>query len=49
VRQAPALEISYLRQNQPRTLRFAILGAPSPSLPKAAPTADSAVAPPRAR
>jgi len=42
VRQAPELEISYVRQNQPRTLRFAIVGAPSPSLPKAAPTADNA-------
>lgn len=42
VRQAPALEITYLRQNQPRTLRFTIVGAPSPSLPKAAPTADNA-------
>lgn len=35
VRQAPTLEISYLRQNQPRTLRFTIVGPPSPSLPKA--------------
>ena len=35
VRQAPTLEISYLRQNQPRTLRFTIVGAPSPALPKA--------------
>lgn len=34
VRQAPLLEVSYLRQNQPRTLRFTIVGAPSPSLPK---------------
>lgn len=45
VRQAPALEISYLRQNQPRTLRFTIVGAPSPALPKAAPTADNAPVP----
>jgi hypothetical protein len=45
VRQAPALEVSYLRQNQPRTLRFTIIGAPSPSLPKAAPTADNTVDP----
>jgi S1-C subfamily serine protease len=37
VRQAPTLQISYLRQNQPRTLRFTIVGAPSPSLPQAAP------------
>lgn len=36
VRQAPALEVSYLRQNQPRTLRLTIVGAPSPALPKAA-------------
>lgn len=35
VRQAPTLEVSYLRQNQPRTLRFTIEGAPSPALPKA--------------
>jgi hypothetical protein len=41
VRQAPQLEITFLRQNQPRTLRFTIVGAPSPSLPKAAPTADN--------
>ena len=48
VRQAPALEVTYLRQNQPHTLRFTIVGAPSPALPKAAPTADStAVAPAR--
>ena len=49
VRQAPALEITYLRQNQPRTLRFAIVGAPSPSLPKAAPTADNSAPPAPAR
>lgn len=35
VRQAPMLEVTYLRQNQPRTLRFTIVGAPSPSLPQA--------------
>lgn len=35
VRQAPVLEVTYLRQNQPRTLRFTIVGTPSPSLPKA--------------
>jgi hypothetical protein len=46
VRQAPALEITYLRQNQPRTLRFTIVGEPSPSLPKAAPTADNAAVAP---
>jgi S1-C subfamily serine protease len=40
VRQAPLLEVSYLRQNQPRTLRFTIVGAPSPTLPKA-PAASS--------
>lgn len=39
VRQAPSLEVSYLRQNQPRTLRFTIVGAPSPALPKAPPAA----------
>ena len=37
VRKADALEVSYLRQNQLRTLRFAIIGPPSPSLPKASP------------
>jgi hypothetical protein len=37
VRQAPVLEVTYLRQNQPRTLRFTIIGAASPALPKAAP------------
>ena len=42
VRQAPALEVTYRRQNQLRTLRFTIIGAPSPSLPKAAPTAQNA-------
>lgn len=42
VRRAPSLEVSYLRQNQPRTLRFTIVGAPSLALPQAAP---SAVAP----
>jgi hypothetical protein len=35
VRQASTLEVSYLRQNQPRTLRFTIVGPPSPALPKA--------------
>ena len=49
VRQAPTLEISYLRQNQPRTLRFTIVGAPSPALPKAAPTADNTTVPAPAR
>jgi S1-C subfamily serine protease len=39
VRQAAALEVTYLRQNQPRTLRYTIVGAPSPALPKAAPAA----------
>lgn len=37
VRQAPQLEVTYLRQNQPRTLRLIIIGAPSPALPKAPP------------
>jgi S1-C subfamily serine protease len=37
VRQAPALEVSFLRANQPRRLRFDIIGAPSPALPKAPP------------
>jgi hypothetical protein len=41
VRQAPALEVTYLRQNQLHTLRFNIVGTPSPALPKAAPTADN--------
>jgi S1-C subfamily serine protease len=44
VRQAPTLEVSYLRHNQPRTLRFTIVGAPSPSLPKAQPAASAAQA-----
>lgn len=34
VRQAPHLEVSYLRQGQPRTLRYTIVGPPS--LPPAA-------------
>ena len=46
VRQAPALEVTYLRENQSRTLRYAIVGAPSPALPKAPPAA-SAVSSPR--
>jgi hypothetical protein len=41
VRQAPALEVTYLRQNQPRTLRFTIVGAPSPGLPKAPPASPA--------
>lgn len=45
VRQAPVLEISYLRKNQPRTLRFTIVGTPSPSLPKAPAPAASTAAP----
>ena len=44
VRQAQTLEVSYLRQNQPRTLRFTIVGAPSPSLPKAPPPTPAASA-----
>jgi S1-C subfamily serine protease len=48
VRQAPVLEISYLRQNQPRTLRFTIVGTPSPALPKApAPTPAASAATPK--
>ncbi len=35
VRQAPALEVTYVRQNQPRSLHFNIVGAPSPALPQA--------------
>ena len=42
VRQAPTLEVTYLRQNQPHTLRLTIVGAPSPALPKAPPAAASA-------
>jgi hypothetical protein len=38
VRQAPTLEVSLLRQNQPRTLKYTIAGAPSPSLPQAPPS-----------
>lgn len=44
VRQAPALEISYLRQDQPRRLRIEIVGAPSPALPKAPPGPNSPAA-----
>ena len=45
VRQAPALELSYLRDNQPRTLKLPIVGAPSATLPKAPPTPSAAPAP----
>jgi hypothetical protein len=38
VRQAGALEVSYVRHGQTRLLRYPILGKPSPSLPKAPPT-----------
>jgi S1-C subfamily serine protease len=41
VRQAATLEVSYVRQNQPRTLRFTIVGPPSPALPKAPPAAGA--------
>lgn len=44
VRQAPALEVSYLRANQPRSLRFEIVGAPSPALPQAPPAPKSPAA-----
>jgi hypothetical protein len=44
VRQAPALEVSYLRGTQPRSLRFEIIGAPSPALPKAPPAPKSPAA-----
>ncbi len=44
VRQAPALEVSYLRQDQPRRLRLEIVGAPSPALPKAPPAPKSPAA-----
>lgn len=37
VRAADKLEVSYLRQNQPRTLTYVIVGKPSPALPKAPP------------
>ena len=40
VRHAPTLEVSYVRQNQPRVLRITIVGAPSPTLPKAPPPAN---------
>lgn len=48
VRQASSLEITYLRQNQPHTLRFTIVGAPSPALPKAPAAAPSAAPTPSA-
>lgn len=41
VRQAPSLEVSYLRQGQPRTLRYAIVGPPSPRPPQRAPVKGS--------
>jgi S1-C subfamily serine protease len=44
VRQAPALEVSYLRQDQPRRLRIEIVGTPSPALPKAPPAPKGAAA-----
>jgi hypothetical protein len=44
VRQAPTLEVSYLRQNQPRTLKYTIVGAPSPALPQAPPAAPAPAA-----
>ena len=44
VRQAPTLEVTYLRQNQPRTLRYTIVGAASPVLPKAPAPAPSPAA-----
>lgn len=39
VRQAPTLEVSYVRQGQPRTLRYTIVGPPSlpPAQPRRAP------------
>jgi hypothetical protein len=45
VRQAPALEVSFTRDNQPRTLRLPIVGKPSPALPKAAPAPSASTAP----
>lgn len=33
VRSAEKLEISYVRQREPRTLRYVIVGKPSPSIP----------------
>jgi S1-C subfamily serine protease len=37
VRAAEKLEVSYVRQSQPRTLTYVIVGKPSPALPKAPP------------
>ena len=45
VRQAAVLEVTYLRRNQPHTLRLTIVGAPSPALPKAPPAAAPSAAP----
>jgi hypothetical protein len=44
VRQAPSLEVSYLRRGQPRTLRFAIVGPPSlpPRQERPAPSGSAA-------
>jgi len=44
VRQAPALEVSYLRRDQPRRLRLEIIGPPTPALPKAPPSPKSPAA-----
>lgn len=46
VRQAPAIEVSYLRQGQPRALRYTIIGPPSlpprdPSRDRSAPASPS--------
>lgn len=41
VRSAPRLEVSYLRHDQPRTLSYAIVGAPSPAIPRQAPQGGS--------
>lgn len=46
VRAANKLEVSYLRQNQPRTLTYVIVGKPSPALPKAPPAPPSSPAKP---
>lgn len=45
VRQAPALEVSYLRGTEPRRLRFDIVGAASPALPKVPPAPSAAPGP----
>jgi S1-C subfamily serine protease len=45
VRQAAVLEVSFIRDNQARTLRLPIVGKPSAVLPKAPPAPSASTAP----